>query len=179
MQMSRPVLVWLSTLALLGSATALQAAPPEGRGAQAGPHPRQQEMRGPHGQVREERLHRQAQPGHGPMAGRAESERRERLNLSRDATPAQRAEHGRIRELIEAHRPHWSAQPALPPGIRKNLQRGKPLPPGIGKWLEPELRRSLPQYTGYEWLRAGSDLLLVSTASGLIDQVLRDAFLRR
>src|SRR3546814_10843108 len=41
---------------------------------------------------------------------------------------------------------------ALPPGIRKNLARGKPLPPGIQKKIVPgSLLSRLPRYSGYEW----------------------------
>ena len=37
------------------------------------------------------------------------------------------------------HRDYWSPGPALPPGIQKNLARGKPLPPGIAKKLDGRL----------------------------------------
>lgn len=40
----------------------------------------------------------------------------------------------------------------LPPGIRKNLARGKPLPPGIAKTRLPGgYVGRLPHYSGYEW----------------------------
>ena len=65
----------------------------------------------------------------------------------------------------------------LPPGIRKNLARGKPIPPGIAKTRLPgPYVGQLPHYPGYEWLGAGLDLLLVQTASGLIADVLIDVF---
>lgn len=39
-------------------------------------------------------------------------------------------------EIIQGHRDYWSCSQALPPGIQKNLARGKPLPPGIAKsWM--------------------------------------------
>lgn len=64
----------------------------------------------------------------------------------------------------------------LPPGIAKNLARGKPLPPGIAKRNAPEsLLQGLPRHVGYEWLRAGTDLLLVNTASRVISDVLVNA----
>lgn len=65
----------------------------------------------------------------------------------------------------------------LPPGIRKNLARGKPIPPGIAKTRLPGgYTGRLPQYPGYEWLGAGLDLLLVQTASGVVADVLFDVF---
>lgn len=65
----------------------------------------------------------------------------------------------------------------LPPGIRKNLARGKPLPPGIAKKaVPPGLLGQLPHYPGYEWQVAGSDLVLISAASAIIADVLYDVF---
>jgi hypothetical protein len=74
-------------------------------------------------------------------------------------------------------RDYWSPGPALPPGIRKNLQRGKPLPPGIAKQhLDSRLESRLPYHEGYEWLRVGTDLVQVSISTGLVNQVLNDMF---
>lgn len=73
---------------------------------------------------------------------------------------------------------HYSGYDSLPPGIRKNLARGKPLPPGIAKRdVPPDLLRRLPMRDGYEWRAVGTDLVLYSIASGVIDQVLQDVFL--
>lgn len=64
----------------------------------------------------------------------------------------------------------------LPPGIVKNLARGKPLPPGIAtRSLPRNLLHGLPHFDGYEWLAAGTDLLLINTASRLIADVLSNA----
>lgn len=64
----------------------------------------------------------------------------------------------------------------LPPGIAKNLARGKPLPPGIAtRSLPNKLLEGLPKYDGYEWLAAGADLILINTASRVIADVLTDA----
>ena len=64
----------------------------------------------------------------------------------------------------------------LPPGIAKNLARGKPLPPGIvTRNLPQNLLRGLPRYDGYQWLAAGADLILINTASRLVADVLTDA----
>ncbi|PPE75564.1 hypothetical protein C3942_01330 [Solimonas fluminis] len=65
----------------------------------------------------------------------------------------------------------------LPPGIRKNLARGKPLPPGLAKKaVPPAVLAELPAYDGYEWRVYGSDLVLVSIATAVIADVLLDVF---
>lgn len=65
----------------------------------------------------------------------------------------------------------------LPPGIRKNLARGKPIPPGIAMTRLPQgyLDR-LPRYPGYEWRGYGRDLVLVDALSNVIADVILDAF---
>lgn len=65
----------------------------------------------------------------------------------------------------------------VPPGVRKNLARGKPLPPGIAKKIVPApMLRQLPARPGYEWRIYGSDLVLVSIATAIIADVLLDVF---
>jgi len=65
----------------------------------------------------------------------------------------------------------------LPPGIRKNLARGKPLPPGIAKKsAPPAMLGRLPPHPGYEWQVAGTDLVLVQIGTAIIADVLRDVF---
>lgn len=65
----------------------------------------------------------------------------------------------------------------LPPGIRKNLARGKPLPPGIAKKSAPSaMLGRLPQHAGYEWQVAGTDLVLVQIGTAIIADVLTDVF---
>ena len=65
----------------------------------------------------------------------------------------------------------------LPPGIRKNLARGKPLPPGIAKRLPPPaLQQRLPQYPGYEWQVCGKDLVLVAATTLVVAAVLNAVF---
>ncbi len=66
---------------------------------------------------------------------------------------------------------------SLPPGIRKNLARGRPLPPGLAKRkLPPRLLGRLPRYPGYEWRVSGTDLLLISATSVVVADVLYDVF---
>ena len=81
------------------------------------------------------------------------------------------------RDLIQAH---YSSNPnpgvqALPPGTRKNLARGKTLPPGIAKRFPPDaLRSSLSIPPQYEVLEVGLDVFLVEVATGIIHDVLMD-----
>lgn len=64
----------------------------------------------------------------------------------------------------------------LPPGIRKNLARGKPIPPGISMTRLPDgYVRHLPRYEGYEWRGYGTDLVLVHKLSNKIADVILDA----
>jgi Ni/Co efflux regulator RcnB len=65
----------------------------------------------------------------------------------------------------------------LPPGIAKNLARGKPLPPGIAKrYLPPGLLGRLPPRPGYEWVAVGRDIVLIAIATGIVVDVLSDVF---
>jgi len=65
----------------------------------------------------------------------------------------------------------------LPPGIRKNLVRGKSMPPGIQKTRMPEtFINQLPHHVGYEWQQAGTDLVLVVTGSLVISDILEGVF---
>lgn len=84
--------------------------------------------------------------------------------------------HGSVLGIVGGYRDYWSPGPALPPGIQKNLARGKPLPPGIAKKLDGRLLGQLPHYDGYEWRQAGTDLILVAIATGIIYEVLNGAF---
>ena len=78
-----------------------------------------------------------------------------------------------IRDWYGAH----SVQPAsLPPGIAKNLRRGKPLPPGIAKKLAPQplvSRLDIPY--GYQLVEVGTDVLLIEAGTRIIAEILKDA----
>ena len=67
----------------------------------------------------------------------------------------------------------------LPPGIAKNLERGKPLPPGIAKRDLPHgLDSSLPDVDdGYERTVVGNDVVLVEIDTGKIADIITDAVL--
>jgi Ni/Co efflux regulator RcnB len=72
---------------------------------------------------------------------------------------------------------HYTGHKALPPGIAKNLARGKPLPPGIAKKAtRAEFVRQLPTYPDYEWRRCGTDLVLVQIATQVVAEVLANIF---
>lgn len=83
------------------------------------------------------------------------------------------AERSRIVDFYQTH--PVSGAKSLPPGIRKNLARGKPLPPGIAKQVLPEdLEHALPVRDGYHRVVVGLDVLLVEVATGIIHDVLMD-----
>ncbi|WMT12758.1 anti-virulence regulator CigR family protein [Serratia fonticola] len=66
---------------------------------------------------------------------------------------------------------------SLPPGIAKNLARGKPLPPGIAKKMVPaSMLGQLPSYPGYEWRIAGNDLVLVALSTAIVASVINGVF---
>ena len=79
-----------------------------------------------------------------------------------------------------AHKEHGnSKRKGLPPGIAKNLARGKSLPPGIAKqYLPDRLRQTLPAPpAGYERMVVYGKILLVEIATGKIHDILMDAIL--
>ena len=84
----------------------------------------------------------------------------------------------------DAIRAYYAAHPqtdveALPPGIRRNLERGKPLPPGIAKKATPpELRSTLHLSQGYDVVQVGLDVLLVDVATNVIHDVLSDIIIK-
>jgi hypothetical protein len=67
----------------------------------------------------------------------------------------------------------------LPPGIAKNLQRGKPLPPGIAKQNLPnDLILELPPLpSGYERIIIVGKILIVEISTQIIHDVLSDILL--
>jgi hypothetical protein len=71
------------------------------------------------------------------------------------------------------------ARKSLPPGIAKNLQRGKPLPPGIAKqYLPGGLVQLLPAAPrGYERIMVDGKVLLVEVATQIVHDVLEDLIL--
>ncbi|WP_339885810.1 anti-virulence regulator CigR family protein [Vreelandella maris] len=79
------------------------------------------------------------------------------------------------RELRQLLRQHDAPRAeSLPPGIQRNLERGKPLPPGIAKRFDGRLASQLPRYPGYEWERVGADVVLIEAATRIVVDVLVD-----
>lgn len=81
---------------------------------------------------------------------------------------------GQVRITLGNNRELIGQTQSLPPGIRKNLARGKPLPPGIAKRFDSRLQNQLPHYDGYEWQQVGTDVVLVAIATGIIYEVLQN-----
>jgi len=83
--------------------------------------------------------------------------------------------HDRVRSLALNY--GLTGYRSLPPGIAKNLARGKPLPPGIAKKMVPSsMLRDLPSYPGYEWRIAGNDLVLVALSTAIVASVINGVF---
>jgi Ni/Co efflux regulator RcnB len=80
----------------------------------------------------------------------------------------------RILRIFSENSGQYGQIDALPPGIRKNLARGKPLPPGIAKKMNPDFARQLPNYQGYEWRQVGSDAALINITTGIVRELMRD-----
>jgi hypothetical protein len=71
---------------------------------------------------------------------------------------------------------HADAKP-LPPGIAKKIARGGAMPPGTAKrHFPPGLISQLPAGPEQQWAVAGTDVLLVQTATALIVDLIDQAF---
>jgi len=78
--------------------------------------------------------------------------------------------------VIEFFATHSLEAEALPPGIARNLARGKRLPPGIAKKQIPSgLRAELPIRPGFEVSIFGDRIVLLE-ASGLVVDILEGIF---
>jgi len=70
---------------------------------------------------------------------------------------------------------HPQPATALPPGIAKNVARGKPIPPGIAKRGVPNaLTGQLSVPKGYELQTVGTDVVLIEAGTRIIADVLKD-----
>ncbi len=85
----------------------------------------------------------------------------------------------REQQQMQSHGSGGKKAKGLPPGIAKNLTRGKPLPSGIAKKNLPDgLRQLLPAPPhGYERIIVDGKLLLVEIATHLIHDILVDVVL--
>ncbi|MFO8045242.1 MAG: anti-virulence regulator CigR family protein [Halomonas sp.] len=174
-----------SSLVLLIAAGPTLAQPADNPGRGQGQGHAEHKM--PPGQQKQPKEARhQGQSGRDVDRGRQEIRDRERREDSdRDRDRERRDDRYRSgpsldeRELrrLFGERRDWvreDERAGLPPGIRMNLERGKPLPPGIAKRFDERSLDYLPRYEGYEWRRAGADAILVDAANEIIYQVIRD-----
>ena len=153
---------------LAGPAAAVWAAPPEGKG-------QDKRDKGPSkgGQGKPDRQGRPAQGAdrHGGTSSKAGAGSAGGVMVTAGITVSA------ARSLAVEVGIQQGSYQALPPGIRKNLARGKPLPPGIAKKMAPPaLVARLPVHPGYEWRVVGTDLVLVAIATLIIADVLFDVF---
>jgi hypothetical protein len=84
--------------------------------------------------------------------------------------------HGYYDNHNDQNKHNKKGKKSLPPGIARNLQRGKPLPPGIAKQALPSgLLDVLPAAPhGYERIVVGGKVLLVEIATQVIHDIIED-----
>ena len=73
-------------------------------------------------------------------------------------------------------RTHRIAATALPPGIAKNVARGKPLPPGIAKRAVPPALLALGPKVGPDITFTIAGDVVVAMRSGVVVDILREVF---
>ena len=121
-----------------------------------------------------------ADPGHGHGNGHGHGHQGNGKNKHGEYQQEEEGLHlnldyGDARRLAVSH--GLTGYSALPPGIAKNLARGKPLPPGIAKKAVPApMLRELPHYPGYEWRIAGRDLVLIALSTAVVTSVINNVF---
>jgi hypothetical protein len=165
MRKARRLIAALSCLALIVGSTTALADPGNGKG-QGG-----QGGQG-NGKGKPQNMQDHGKPGGGAQGN---GNKGQPSSGNRGGGPS--VDRGNILGIVGGYRgEYWNPGPPLPPGIQKNLARGKPLPPGIAKKLDGRLLGHLPHYDGYEWQQVGTDLILVALATGLIYEVLNGAF---
>jgi len=82
---------------------------------------------------------------------------------------------GEARRLAVGH--GLTGMRGLPPGIQRNLARGKSLPPGIARHTVPgRLLNDLPRIPDHEWRIAGRDLILIAIGTLIVVEILEDVF---
>lgn len=83
----------------------------------------------------------------------------------------------RVRPYLQSEAPRGRGRSGgLPPGIVKNLERGKALPPGLAKgYLPAQVVSTLPRLPqGLDYVVVAGKLLLVEAATQVIRDVLLD-----
>jgi Ni/Co efflux regulator RcnB len=152
MHKKRPLLLGVASLALLLSSSLLQADPGNGKGNSHNDKGNSSES-----------AHSKGQKNAGS-----------RQNNDDDFQQHYDNDVERILRIFTDNQGQYGQIDSLPPGIRKNLARGKPLPPGIAKKMNPDFARQLPNYPGYEWRQVGSDAALIDITSGIVREIMRD-----
>ena len=148
MNMPKRLIATVAVL-MLGASALAQAAPPDQQGGWGGN--RGDQGRGGHEQPGN------GQQGHGGPSGQNWRQ------------PPQ--DFGPVRQIIRDDREHFSRGAPPPRDIR--IVRGQPLPHGYyGERLDGRALARLPVYHGYEWRRAGSDIVLIAIGTGLVYEVL-------
>ncbi|WP_431222081.1 anti-virulence regulator CigR family protein [Serratia sp. L9] len=119
--------------------------------------------------------------GHGNSAnhdnghGKGNSDKSKKSKGSHDDLVSVNVSYDRVRSLAVNY--GLTGYQSLPPGIAKNLARGKPLPPGIAKKMVPaSMLGQLPVYPGYEWRIAGNDLVLIALSTAIVASVINGVF---
>ncbi|WP_353857727.1 anti-virulence regulator CigR family protein [Azospirillum formosense] len=152
----RAALALLAVLSITGPALADK---PDWAGGQGGGHDGSQGG-GPGG-------------GHGKPQGGPSYDSKGRDSKGNDSRGSvSRGEATIIRDYFVAH-PVGAT--ALPPGIARKLERGRPLPPGIAKKVAPvALRQRVPVcMNGWECILAGADMLILDAVHGTIADIVR------
>lgn len=79
---------------------------------------------------------------------------------------------GPVRQVIHDNHGYFVRGAPPPPGIY--VVRGRPLPHGYyGERLDNRALSRLPYYPGYEWRRAGADIVLIAAGTGIVYEVLQ------
>lgn len=112
---------------------------------------------------------------HGDSHGKGNSDKGKKAKGSHGDLVTVNINYDRVRPLAVNY--GLTGYQSLPPGIAKNLARGKPLPPGIAKKMVPaSMLGQLPSYPGYEWRIAGNDLVLVALSTAIVASVINGVF---
>ena len=164
MSRTRPLLLGATCLAALLSSSLLLADPGNGKNTQG------------NGQNGKANNSQSSQSSNSKAQNNSKAANASHGNYDDDEHFQQRydADLDRILRIFTDHHGQYGQVDALPPGIRKNLARGKPLPPGIAKKLDPDFARQLPYYQGYEWRQVGTDAALINITTGIVREIMWD-----
>lgn len=163
----------LLTLFLIGSSSLLQV--------QAAPQEQEQEHREEsHQHAHSTSQSPQAKPGKTDRHKAQQSSAQPGKNQPQSQHPSNKApatsqrppsDFSQVRRDFHERRGQIGAGPAVPVNVQ--IRKGQPLPKGYGKRLDERALHGLPRYEGYEWRRIGSDVVLVTVATGIVYTVLQ------